>query len=268
MLTNCARGLNSEMKKGRRVRHQQSKASNGLRGPAREIYALERPPQTVRAEDERYFGPDHPDNVDATQLYDDTWPPERAPWGGGVEANKPHKEDELVELASRPLTAHSPTEMLLLAAAHGLAKVNGGALSRRDAEIRLRGAISELAGLPKTKGRRPTVDLEQVCGAVAKEYFRLTLGLESSNGDQTLASLLKTQLGLTDTRDTKPSNDKKIAPYERYFNEHKDRLLLRVSDTHVLDQMRKAKFVAALKELRALGVEVDVDLIEQNWEVL
>jgi hypothetical protein len=117
-------------------------------------------------------------------------------------------------------------------------------------------------------GRLPTVDLEQVCHAVAKEHFARALGLKTEAREQSPAALFKKQLGLVDTTDSKPTNDKKITPYERYFEEHKDRLMLRVSDTLVLDQMRKAKFVAALRELRALGVDVDADFIEQNWEVL
>jgi hypothetical protein len=122
--------------------------------------------------------------------------------------------------------------------------------------------------LPTPRGPLPKEDLEQVCRAVAVKFFELSLGRNPEPGDQSLAALLKTHLGLVDTRDTKPSNDKKIAPYERYWEKHKDRLLLRVSETHVFDDRRKVAFVEALKALRAMGVEVDIDFIEKNWDIL
>lgn len=242
--------------------------SKKLKGPARKIYVLEQPPQTGEPEQGRYFGEGDPDNIDVTEADCGGLPPHDTPWRGGAEANCLGKEDELVEIIVGGLTAHRPLDLLLLAVAHGLNASRGVALSRRDAELRVRAAQSKLAGLPAPRGPLPKEDLEQVCRAVAVKFFELTLGRNTNAREQSIAALLKAHLGLVDTIDTKPFNDKRIAPYERYFRQHQDRLLLRVSDTHVLDQRRKADFIRALKALRAVGVELDTVFIEQNWDIL
>lgn len=260
--------LKLSMTKRKLARRPPAKGSKKLMGPARKIYDLEQPSTTGEAIQGRYFGESDPDNIEVPESDDGTWPVQETPWRGGSEANRPDKEDELVDIVVGGLTAHRPTDLLLLALAHGLSASQGAHLSRHQAELRIRAARSELAGLPKRKGPLPKEDLEQVCRAVAARFLELTLGRNPEAGEQSLAALLKTQLGLVDTKDTKPSNDKKIAPYERHWQQHKDRLLLRVSETHVFDKRRKAAFIQALKALRALGVEVDIDFIETNWDIL
>lgn len=222
----------------------------------------------MEPEEGRYFGEGDPDNIDVPETDDGAWPLQDTPWRGGAEANLPGKEDELVDLVVGGLTAHTPTDLLLLAVAHGLSASQGTSLNSRTAELRLRAARSELLGLPKPRGPLPKEDLERVCRAVAVKFFELTLGRNTEAKEQSRAALLKAHFGLFDTIDTKPFNDKKIAPYERYFREHQDRLLLRVSESQISDQKRKARFIQALDALRALGVEVDIDFIEQNWDIL
>ena len=135
------------MIKKRPARRPAAKGSKKLKGPARKIYDLEQPPPTDEPIEARYFGEGDPDNIDVPKADDGTWPTQDTPWRGGAEANRPDKEDELVDIVVGGLTAHRPTDLLLLALAHGLSVSQGVQLSRHDAELRLRAARSELAGL-------------------------------------------------------------------------------------------------------------------------
>jgi hypothetical protein len=195
------------------------------------------------------------------------WPPlSEMPWAGGKERNKPGKEEELEALVANGLTAHSPLELLLIAIC-AANKVNPSA-SKEELESSVRQAKHCLKRTSDSGGQPPVLGKEEICRAIAQDYFAKTLGLRKADKKQTLSALLKAQLQLIDTIDTKDANDKAIRPYKRYFETHKDRLMARVSEGKFEDQRRKEQFLRALEALRDCGVDIDVMYIGDNWDTL
>jgi hypothetical protein len=171
------------------------------------------------------------------------------PWAGGRERDKSGKEEELEALVANGLTAHDPLELLLIA----VRRATYPAEKPNERELAIRHAKKHLTGEPVPGGHPPPSNREEVCRAIAPDYFAKSLRMS-------LSALLKAKLGLIDTDlVTRRANDRKIERYMDYFNANMDRLMSRVSSGKYEDLRRRANFLRALESLRECGVEVDPD---------